>query len=76
MKDAIAKRVQAKQPQRQQFLKQSVQVLKPFLEPKVLQHLQAFPSLNNAIVDTQANYLQPDSIKADMHDYQLQRLNG
>ena len=74
MKEAIAKRVQAKQPHRQHFLKKNLEILKPFLEPKVLQNIRGYSTLN--IVDTEPLHLvQPDGIKADMRDYQLKGLN-
>jgi SNF2 family DNA or RNA helicase len=86
LKKTIQGRIQAKQSNRQQFLKANVEVLTPFLDPKVVRRIQSYssivtPATATAIATTtqqQAQkpiFLQPDAIQGDMRDYQLEGLN-
>jgi hypothetical protein len=77
IKNAIEKRVNAKRGKREQFLKENLESLRPFLEPKVIARLET-PSPTedeDSVVSTGNVNMQPDAIQADMRDYQMEALN-
>lgn len=77
LKNDIETRVKAKQEKRQQFLRTNLRYLEPFLEPKVLERIKAMPLDEDTETGKEGGtmYMQPDGIRGDMRDYQLEGLN-
>jgi hypothetical protein len=77
MKEEIERTIEDKKLGRQSFLKKNVAVLEPFLERKVSATIQSYDSARDEKFDVAAAtlFMQPDSIEADMRDYQLDGLN-
>lgn len=69
----LEKAIQQKAVARQTFLKTHINVFKPFLEPKVLGRIQTY-NVPSSLSETFSVYMQPDAIKADLRDYQLEAL--
>lgn len=74
-KAEIEKAIRDKAPRRNQFLKEHLSVLTPFIEPKVAQAIQQATVNGASSVDSVPMYMQPDSITGDMRSYQLSGLN-
>ncbi|CAB9506371.1 Probable chromatin-remodeling complex ATPase chain [Seminavis robusta] len=74
-KEDIMKRKEAKQPSRQSFLKHHMDVLEPFLEPKVLEQIKSCQSSADDTAAVDPIYPQPKAITATMRSYQLDGLN-
>lgn len=76
MKERVSKNKLDKAAARAAFLQRCSATLAPFLEQKVLDKISTSTSSATAAGDKeQTVYMQPDSITADMRDYQLQGLN-
>lgn len=78
----IERTIQQKAAIRNHFLHQHAPLLAPFVDPKLLETIQksqaGTASAKMIQTQTQATseiYMQPDSITADMRDYQLEGLN-
>lgn len=72
LRTTIAANIAAKQTNRKQFLHEHVQTMKPFLDSKVFDRIQAYPRGNSV---SGPSFLQPEAIKADMRAYQLEGMN-
>ena len=74
---AIQRRVDAKQAVKEDFLARSLKVMEPFLDTKVVEKYQslAAATTTTSSEDEQEMFMQPESITADLRDYQLEGLN-
>ena len=74
-KAKIENTIRDKAPLRNQFLKQHLPVLTPFIESKVVHSIQESVGDPSSSIDKSPMYMQPDLITGDMRSYQLSGLN-
>lgn len=72
-KSLVAENIRSKKKTRMAYLAHNLDTLMPFIEPKVKAELQSQDSSENLLKKKNIN-IQPDSITAEMRDYQLSGL--
>ncbi len=72
-KSLVAENIRSKKKTRMAYLAHNLDTLMPFIEPKVKAELQSQDSSENLLKKRNIN-IQPDSITAEMRDYQLSGL--